>query len=150
VCPKLIAGEIDDAADFTSSVVDVPAIDITGAFTITAWIGRGSSGCLLKTRTAAPWSLCFTAGDIAFLSGTHMLPVTITQATDWFHVAIRWDGTSKQIYVGGKQVASAEANGTTFPRLVMLGSFSGRVDDVRVYDRALTPTQIAAMKERLY
>jgi hypothetical protein len=72
----------------------------------------------------------------------------------WVHLAGTYDGQTMRIYVDGVQSGSADRGGDVAPsgRDLFLGSFSidhdahftGILDEVRLYDRALTPSEIAA------
>ncbi len=83
-----------------------------------------------------------------------------TPATDtWYHIAITWDapGTTLRYYVDGSQVGSdittAESSlytGGTAPFTIGMNGdgtsnpFDGLIDDVRVFNRALSAGEIAA------
>lgn len=76
-------------------------------------------------------------------------------AGEWHHLAYTWDGANVRGYVDGKSVA-------TQPQRVKLwvnnqplwigrsatGSIRGRMDEVKLYDRALAEAEIAAEFER--
>ena len=72
-------------------------------------------------------------------------------AKTWTHVATTYDGATMRLFVNGTQVASQPATGpldaSTSPleiggSLVDGGPFAGLIDDVRVYNTALTAAQI--------
>jgi hypothetical protein len=75
----------------------------------------------------------------------------------WYHLASTYNGTTMRLYVNGAQVVSAAhpAGGkldTNASRTVTLGDspvgsrpFDGILDDVRVYDRVLTATEVSAL-----
>jgi hypothetical protein len=69
-----------------------------------------------------------------------------TLADGWHHVAAVASGTSTDFYVDGQYAGTAPAKLTT--RVVYIGNdrsgntFSDALDDVRVYDRALTENEI--------
>ena len=79
--------------------------------------------------------------------GTAALPAGV-----WSHLATTWDGSTLRLYVDGVQKASRAFAG---PIRVSSGPlkiggnavwgewFSGRIDDVRVYNRGLTAAEIA-------
>ena len=69
----------------------------------------------------------------------------------WTHLAASYDGAQIRFYVNGTQVAAAAATGTyeqnTNPlwiggNAVYGEHFQGRIDDLRIYNRALTATEI--------
>ena len=69
----------------------------------------------------------------------------------WTHVALTYDGTMLRLYVNGTEVASRTASGqitaSTSPLWIGGNSpfgeyFAGLIDDVRVYNRALTQAEI--------
>jgi RHS repeat-associated protein len=69
----------------------------------------------------------------------------------WSHVAGTWDGSTLRVYVNGTPVASRAVNGTltntTYPLRIggnsLWGEYlAGRIDEVRVYNRALSQFEI--------
>ena len=69
----------------------------------------------------------------------------------WSHLAVTYDGSSLRLYVNGDQVGSAAVSGSipaSSGPLRIGGNaiwgewFAGRIDDARVYNRALTGTEI--------
>jgi hypothetical protein len=75
----------------------------------------------------------------------------------WHHVAYTFDGQTHVLYADGARVGSngtlrlknASTTevflGTYHPTLMPIERFGGRIDDVRIYDRALGAAQIAAL-----
>src|SRR4030095_6733564 len=69
----------------------------------------------------------------------------------WYQVGGPWDGTTLRVYLNGQLAASGIAgslNPTTDP-LRLCGdpgdnSFAGRLDDVYIWDRAITAAEMAA------
>lgn len=75
------------------------------------------------------------------------------QLGTWIHAAIRWDGVTKALFLDGQlSSAHAAAERTLLVGDVVLGAdqafgsqispFPGLVDDVRIYDAALTDDEI--------
>ena len=67
-----------------------------------------------------------------------------------------WDGLDLRLYVNGTQVASSALTGTAVASAspLRIGGnsvwsewFAGLIDEVRVYNRALTPAEIAADRD---
>ena len=78
--------------------------------------------------------------------GTAALPVNT-----WSHVAVTYDKANLRLYVNGTQVATATAtaNIEVSANPLQIGGdtiygqyFNGRIDDVRVYNRALSATEL--------
>src|SRR5262245_43796922 len=69
----------------------------------------------------------------------------------WVHLATTYDGTRLLTYVNGAQVASTSVTGSivTSTQPLRIGGnaiwgefFSGKIDELRIYNRALTAAQI--------
>ena len=72
-------------------------------------------------------------------------------ANSWTYLAETYDGTTLRLYVNGTQVASTAHTGpiSTSTNPLQIGgdsiygqNFAGMIDEVRIYNTALTPTQI--------
>lgn len=75
----------------------------------------------------------------------------LTGADNWVHVAWQYDGTDKVVFVDGVETFRGPGNNISDPSLDVAigytarngnGSFNGLLDDVRIYDEALTAGQI--------
>ena len=141
--------------------------DGTGQLSLTFWINWAQSGNanqgLISKRDA--WSADGMLFDLRLRNGNNsfrLLSVgggTISTAADvlapfigqWAHVAATFDGTTARLYLNGEEVGSGEfslGNGTTAE--MRIGSynsnsptFNGDMDEVRIYNRALTQADIA-------
>ena len=137
----------------------------TADFTLELWAKRtvvgGAQRHLFSKCAAATWTtgckeLYFNPGNqLAFGSFATGDTVSSTIAdTNWHHVAVTFtDSTNTlRIYVDGALATTAtkalEADGAG--HVVTLGNqqgnnpFSGLLDDVRIYNRVLTPAEIQA------
>ncbi len=95
----------------------------------------------LKTGTSAGSG---TATLIASQSGL--------TANQWIHVAAVYDGSQMKLYENGNFVGSLAKTGNIFVNPSVrttvginpdgYGAFDGRIKDVRIYDRALTQTEL--------
>ena len=160
--PTYVAGHIGQAVDATSldlNVADSPVLDVT-AVTIEAWIYADS----LPSGGATRASILDNNSQYAMYlepNGTlrcYVGPATANMANvivahTWTHVACTAAGAQIMAYVNGAQVASGvmtsiPTDGTTG---LTLGSdnpsgsgsrFSGKLDAVRLYNRALSATEV--------
>jgi tetratricopeptide (TPR) repeat protein len=79
---------------------------------------------------------------------------TSWKADKWYHIAATFDGTSMKLFVNGIQEAVAIHSGKHYPSQgLCIGArndgdlfFVGMLDDFRIYDRALSQPEIAALK----
>jgi hypothetical protein len=78
--------------------------------------------------------------------GTSQLPVNT-----WTHLAVTYDGSSVRVYMNGVLVRTKSQSGTisTSTGVLRIGGnsisaqyFSGVIDEVRIYNRALNQTEI--------
>ena len=101
---------------------------------------------LYASGTAKPSAWANTGGGMGSVTGTAAPPLNT-----WTHLAATFDATTIRLYVNGTQVATAARAGnlTTSSGSLRLGGnslwgewFAGQLDDVRVYDKALTAAQI--------
>jgi hypothetical protein len=90
------------------------------------------------------------------LGGTHTLRQGIYRLSvnTWYHVALTWNSGTYNVYVNGILRANGTYSGlTTLGSFADIGndgcttsrteSFNGTIDDVRIYSRALTASEIA-------
>jgi glucose/arabinose dehydrogenase len=149
------------------TVNDTNALDLTTGMTLEAWVRPANVSywrtvvikeqpsqlvyaLYASTDNGRPSGHVYTTGDIALL-GPAALPVNT-----WSHLAMTWDGLTTRIYVNGSQVASSALTGTavTSTSPLRIGGnavwaewFNGLIDEVRVYNRALTASQIASDRD---
>ncbi len=144
------------------SVSDSASLDPTNGLTITAWINAanwsGNRRVLQKGNSDNQYRLLAEGGVFKFdLTGVGTLTTTLPSVSTWIHVAGTWNGTTMVIYYNGVSKASLVAsgtNGTTTDSLAIgakNGSgtagdyFQGSLDDVRVYNRGLSASEIAVV-----
>jgi len=68
----------------------------------------------------------------------------------WHFIVGTWDGTTIQLYVDGAFAGTGSNSGTITPSGLTMGYFNsvywpGTVDDLRIYDRVLTPAEVTAL-----
>ena len=150
----------DGASDYVT-VADTSSLDLSTALTLEAWVyptsTSGSRSILAKERAGGgfPYGLETSAGaPTGYVVATERASAAGTSAlapNAWTHVAVAYDGAALKLYVNGALAATAAASGAVSASAdplrvggnVTWGEwFQGRIDDVRVYDRALTAAEI--------
>lgn len=173
-CPTPTAGRIGNGFAFSDARLDVSStaeLRTTQGFTVATWshyqLGspqarRCMAGKALGTANHNSWGLCVEADtNILFFSVTgafasFLISNGTIQAEQWHHVAIRWDGTVKTIFIDGAQDPMTETVAIEFDdgpvRIgadidsgVQVAPWSGVIDDLRIYDRALSDAEIAEL-----
>ena len=160
------AAWLDGTNDFISVGVSAGLSAPTAAMTVAAWVlgpdsipkveSIISNGTLLLVQyrflIGSAKELWFSAntGGSAIEQGT---PLNLFQPNQWNHYAVVYDGTSLKAYVNGNLAKQGLASGiiTPVPGAVFeIGRdihsqteyLRGALDDIRVYDRALTDTEV--------
>jgi len=141
--------------DGTGDYVNVGTVEgYSNALTVEAWVNHSA---------AANWDdiVAGGCGDILFGFNSNQLsfggqcnsPFGMTTYTTningaWHHVAGVYNGSTAKVYVDGMQVASSSQSGSFTPGSLSIGGsgasefFTGKIDDVRIYNYARTPEQI--------
>ena len=161
------AGRFGGALSFNGTsalvtVADHALLDLTTGMTLQAWVyptalsayrtvilkeRPGDLAYALYAHDGAPRpSAWITAGTPATATGTAALPLNT-----WTHLATTYDGAVLRLYVNGVQVGSQAHSGSLFVSgspLRIGGNtiwgeyFQGRLDEVRIYSRALSAAEI--------
>jgi hypothetical protein len=156
--------EFDGVNDWVT-VADANSLDLASGMTLEAWVyptalGTAWRTVILKERPAGlayglygnddktrPEAYSFTGSELG-LRGPSALPLNT-----WTHLAATYGSSTLRLFVNGTQVATrsvGSALGTSANPLRIGGNavwnewFQGRIDEVRVYDRALTAADIQA------
>ena len=145
-----------------SAAVLVPASDsiaIAGAFTFESWVWLSDEAwpqlwTRLDDQTGSPlyWLQTVPGGALDFSArlGNADFPLRTEAAIPlnaWTHVAATYDGARVRLYVNGAEAASRMASGMlgTTNQPMEIGSWlNGRIDEVRVYRRALAAADVVA------
>ncbi len=171
--PTFVTGHSGQALSVNGSTqyVTVPsnaAINPTNAITLSAWINatdwKGNRRILQKGTKDNQYRLLAEKGVLKFdLKGvgaiTAALPSSSTThaASAWHMITATYDGTKMTLYIDGAVVASAAFTGviatTTDPLTIGTknGSttagdfFNGYIDDVRIYNRSLSASEVAIL-----
>ncbi len=130
---------------------------IKGPFSVFAWIQGGAPGqVVLSQADTANWLCTDSLGGnlMTELKGAgrdtnELLSQTIITDNNWHRIALVWDGSHRTLYVDGVAVAQDTQDGLKGSENGLYigtgtamepGSFwSGLIDDVRIYNRAVIP-----------
>jgi predicted outer membrane repeat protein len=121
------------------------------------WSG-GSHGFALRTGAGGRLSFSVAAG------GAWDWPEVVTEPVmstgEWHHIAGTYDGHKVRAYIDGIEMGVTDAEGAIRPSVFALviggdvyvqdRQFSGTIDDVRVYDGALSPEEVRNLATRRY
>jgi hypothetical protein len=145
------------------TVADNSRLDLTNGMTLEAWVlpstTTGWRTMMVKEKpdTGLAYGM-FSSSDLGRPSGNvfttaerNTSPTAALSTTQWTHLTVTYNGSSLIVYVNGVAASTRALPGpltTTTGALRLGGSsvwgewFSGRMDDVRIYDKALGATQI--------
>ncbi|HVO39284.1 MAG TPA: DUF2341 domain-containing protein, partial [Spirochaetia bacterium] len=170
--PTWVAGRVGGALSFGGTsyvnVTNTAPYNITGPITVAAWVNAAAwtvAWQAVVTKGTSAWRLqrnstgggnasgiCFSTNGLTNvdLAGTR----TIIDGT-WHHVVGVYDGATKYIYVDGALDTSVAATGSiatdAFNVYIAENAqntgrqFVGQIDDVRIYNVALSAGQVAAL-----
>jgi hypothetical protein len=162
-----------DGADDWVTVADAAALDLTTGMTIGAWVQplalSGWETVVMKERGANDMAYALYAHDGAPLAGGAAVPAGYVRAGGahqpirgaaalalgaWTHLATTYDGATLRLYVNGSLVSSRAQTGliAVSGGALRIGGnnsfagefFTGLIDEVRVYNRALPQADIQA------
>ncbi|MEX5213392.1 MAG: DNRLRE domain-containing protein [Nitrospiraceae bacterium] len=151
----------------TNAYVEVPtpaiALQFSSAFTVEAWVKLNTLpndwttilGRQYGTGTGDSWWIGTNGATLYFYAGSDSVSTPIATGV-WLHVAAVKNGTTLTLYFNGFEMASItnaaatilnDANEVTFGagsngNPLMTEFFNGTLDEIRFYNRALTPSEI--------
>jgi Tol biopolymer transport system component len=163
--------ELDGIDDYIIAVSALNPAD--GAFSVFAWIKGGAPGQVIisqvdGTGTGETW-LGIDTLEGNLMTGlvppsgrtpsTPLVSESMITDGDWHHIGFVWDGSYRALYVDGTIAATdievlgqlEFSNGGLYigtSKTLEAGTFfSGLIDDVRIYDVALSAEQIASLAQ---
>ena len=163
------AGRFGSALSFNGSsswvtVADAGSLDLSSAMTLEAWVRPTTLGTVWRSvvlkeqpgdlvyalyansQASRPVGIVYASGAEQQAAGTAQLPLNA-----WTHLAASYDGGIVRLFVNGVQVGTHAASGPlpNSTGVLRIGGnnvwgewFSGLIDEVRVYNRALTTAEI--------
>ncbi len=171
--PTLAIGKIgqgvsfDGTNDYMATSLDLPA----SSFSLSLWVksnnvvSADSRRGIIDTRdvlgqwvlyqNTASWRLTFVGWDSGSSPTKSVSSTTALSANQWYHIAVTYDGTTASAYVNGVFEASTSTGNairdtTDHIRIGEECSFANRywngvIDEARVYDRALSASEVTAL-----
>jgi len=155
----------DGSNDFVQTDNSAGKLQLAGDYTLSVWLKADSAqntwaGILVKTDTAGSgnhWGIQFDdSGDrnlvVFHPANSWNTGIKLSDlAYDWHHICIARNGNIMTSYFDGKQVKSdtwsyspGGGNGhlNIGTERSIWGFFKGRIDEIRIYNRALSSTEI--------
>jgi hypothetical protein len=153
------SGRFDNAITFNGTstrVRSTTSITLDDTFTLEAWVFNPSNESFETIMTiGAERDLYLNFGTLNLYTGDTNLSFGPALAVNtWQHVALVSDGTTIRAYVDGTQRGTTQNTDLTSTQApIQIGSwisgssnedyYSGTLDEIRLYNRALTPAEIA-------
>lgn len=151
-----LADEPNYALSFngTDDQVDLFMAPLMKEWTISAWIKKDGPWNEDEVIVGSGWvtnkgwedyPLCVSNNRLAVYR-TGVFAKDAPQTGQWHHVASSWDGKTTTLYLDGEEIAKKEGGSPTCP--AFLGSddgkecFKGLMDEVQIWDKALSGKQI--------
>jgi hypothetical protein len=149
-----------DGSTARVTINDSASLHLTTAMTLEAWVNpsstdgwrdviyKGNDNYFLEASSSRG-----SPGGGGTFSGTDTIVYapSLLAANTWTHLALTYDGSTLRLYLNGNQVSSGSRTGTiaTSTNPLQIGGdsifgqyFRGLIDDVRVYNRALSAAEV--------
>jgi len=159
-----------DGVDDLINYGDGASITNMSQFTLEAWIKPEDNGYIISKRgpgCTQVWRLAVDSSQFAFFRTTstgqisRRSPTTNVNFGNWHHIILTWNGSlnyeSLKFYVNGTETNYASNTsgtgsfGSTIGCDLVVGNredgtvpFNGTIDEIRIYNRTLSPEQILA------
>jgi len=156
--------ELDGDGDYVDLGVSLD-FDATSQITVAAWVKVTALDVdwqAIVTKGDTAWRLSRSQGNNLHFACTGMWPEWVHGTADvndgqWHHVAGVYNGTELRLYVDGRLDASASASGlinvNEYPVTIAENAehpgreWNGLIDDVRLYNHALSAAEIKTLHE---
>jgi parallel beta-helix repeat protein len=167
--PTFACSQVNQGLDFSTDnkyvKISKTSMDLTSNMSISAWIkwdGTNADTYQIAVGGSADWRFGLMSFDTTsakfgfYATGTYSAGwlQTSTRAISkgvWHNIAMTYDGSVTKLYLDGIEVASESASGQigTSSSYLYIGSYSGNtysfngvIDDVKIYEHALSSDEI--------
>jgi hypothetical protein len=146
----------------SSSGISLPSVNLGSNFSMSVWYkwsgtDNNYNGTIIGSNDENPsiiHNLFSTLNEIVYeCSGGGLLLLSSVTANVWYHIAISHDGTSLKGYVNGELTDEDTVNSIT-ATIEEIGYdqnqtrwISGSIDQVRLYDKALSAAEVSTIYE---
>jgi hypothetical protein len=143
------------------TIADSASLDLSSGMTLEAWVKPQGGNWRTVAFKERPGGLAYAlysntdtgrpSVEVKTTSGSETRGTAALATGTWSHLAGTYDGTTLRLYVNGAQVSSKSVSGGlvngTGPlhvggNAVWAEWFSGQIDDLRIYNRALSATEL--------
>ncbi len=149
------AVRLDGVDDYVSTPFVLSPAE--GPFSVFAWVkgGAGPGQVIISQQNGANWlgtdpfNFGWLMSDLQVSGGRSLFSQKVITDGEWHRVGLVWDGENRILYVDGIEVAKdtqtslAGSDGGLYfgaGKNLQPGSFwSGLIDDIKIYDRAVRP-----------
>lgn len=147
------------------SIVGTELMPISGnPFSVSAFFKTTTTGTVIASATAEATSKDFQVflenGTLdTILRGVRTVSPATYNDGEWHHVAVTWNGTAAQYYIDGMFVSSMTVGSSPEDtgEHIIIGArtggtgffFNGTIDEVKVFNAALSPAEVAALASLL-
>ncbi len=160
--PSWVAGKSGYALDFGATASDYVEISSPSGLSssevsVSAWVyinAMESYHGFVRHNWANPgsWFLYTSSTQIAFGvydTDRRRVAYTCDISGEWHHLVGTFDGTTMKLYLDGSEVGTPSAASvsldTTSPIKLSSDSYAKKIDEVRIYNRALSQDEIKAL-----
>jgi chitodextrinase len=144
------------------TIPDAPSLRLTAAMTLEAWVFPTSTPtgwrAIVDKNVDGYYLMASTDnGNLPGVGGNwtngnrNVFGTSVIPVNAWTHLATTFDGSTIRLFVNGVQVASVAQTAPLSPTAdtLQIGAdfypteyFAGLIDEVRIYNRALSPAEI--------
>jgi hypothetical protein len=146
--------QLDGVDDYV--IIGAPPNPADGPFSVLVWVNGGAPGqVVVSQQGAANWLMADAEGNLKtelksnLRGAAELQSQTIITDGEWHRIGFVWDGSNRILYVDSIAVAQDTQDGLKGSdnglyigcgKAMEPGTyFSGLIDDVRIYNRAITP-----------